>query len=99
MNPRQIPELYELRLNRIQDRDDAMSAALEAERERGAEIAVAELIAAARRTAEALKDEPEADRAWLFVARFCGLIQPGFLDLAKEIANAAGMSRLYADPH
>ncbi|MDR9052101.1 hypothetical protein [Burkholderia multivorans] len=99
MNPRQIPELHELRMNRLQAREDAIEAVLEAERERGAEIAVAELIAAARRTAEALKNEPEADRAWLFVARFCGSIQPGFLDLAKEIAAAAGMGHLYTDSH
>lgn len=99
LNPRQIPELHELRMNRLQARDDAQAEALEAERDRGAEIAVAELIAAARRTAEALAKEPEADRARLFVARFCGSIQPGFLDLAKEIAAAAGMGRLYADSH
>ncbi|MCA8237715.1 hypothetical protein [Burkholderia cenocepacia] len=99
LNPRQIPELHELRMNRLQARDDGQEAALEAERDRGAEIAVAELIAAARRTAEALADEPTETRARVFVARFCGSIQPAFLDLAKEIAAAAGMAHLYTDSH
>lgn len=99
MNPRQIPELHELRMNRLQARDDANAEALEAERDRGAEIAVAELIAAARRTAVALAKEPEEGRARIFIARFCGSIEPSFRDLAKEIAMAAGMAHLYSDSH
>ncbi|MBU9203092.1 hypothetical protein KTD31_17185 [Burkholderia multivorans] len=98
-NPRRIPELYDLRIARLQTRGDENAAALEAERERGAEIAVAELIAAVRRTAEALANEPEESRARIFVAHFCGSIEPSFLDLAKEIAAAAGMANLYADSH
>lgn len=96
LNPRQIPELHELRMNRLQARDDAQAEALEAERDRGAEIAVAELIAAARRAAEMLANEPEEGRARIFIARFCGSLEPSFRDLAKEIAAAAGMTNLYA---
>lgn len=95
ITPRRIAALHELRAEHAQLRDEALADALEAERERGAEIAVAELITAARRCADAVAAEPEATRVRIFIARFCGLIQPSFLDLAQEIATAAGMPHLY----
>ncbi|WP_241300804.1 hypothetical protein [Burkholderia cenocepacia] len=97
ITPRRIAALYEHRVERELARADAEADAIEAERQFGADKAVEELIAAARRTAKALENEPAEKRARLFVARFCGSIQPGFLDLAKEIAAAAGMAHLYAD--
>ncbi|MCW3676247.1 hypothetical protein [Burkholderia cenocepacia] len=97
ITPRRIAALYEHRAERELLRDEAEADAIEAERQFGADKAVEELIAAARRTAKALENEPAETRARLFVARFCGSIQPGFLDLAKEIAAAAGMAHLYAD--
>ncbi|MCW3678242.1 hypothetical protein [Burkholderia cenocepacia] len=97
IHPRRIAALYEHRVERELSCADDEADAMEAERQFGAEKAVEELIAAARRTAHALENEPAETRARLFIARFCGSIQPGFLDLAKEIAAAAGMPHLYAD--
>ncbi|RQS22431.1 hypothetical protein DIE05_29850 [Burkholderia sp. Bp8995] len=97
INPRRIAALHEHRVSHAQLRDEMLAEALEAERDRGAEIAVAELIKAARRTAAALANEPAETRARIFVAHFCGGIETAFPDLAKEIAAAAGMVHLYAD--
>ncbi|WP_175689670.1 hypothetical protein [Burkholderia anthina] len=90
---------YDAHVERALARDDDASAAMAAERQRGADTAVEELITAVRRAAKVLENQP-ADtpidtRARTFVASFCGSIEPGFLDLAKEIAAAAGMTYLY----
>ncbi|MCM3468297.1 hypothetical protein M3643_12530, partial [Staphylococcus lugdunensis] len=63
LTPRRIAALHEYRVDHEIARDEAIAEAMEAARDRGTEIAVAELIAAARRTAKALENEPAETRA------------------------------------
>jgi hypothetical protein len=73
---------------------DQREAWLEAAREEGSNTAVRELIDSARRAQTVCG---EGGDARLFIATFCGAIQCAFPDLAKELAEAAGMPHLYAE--
>jgi hypothetical protein len=73
---------------------DVREEVIEAAREEGANTAVRELIDSARRVQTICG---EGGDARLFIATFCGAIQSAFPDLAKELAESAGMSHLYVE--
>lgn len=69
--------------------DEDFQAAIEAAEQRGAETAVAELIAAAHRaTASAAGYTDEDFQRRMFIGHFCGGIQGAFPELAILIGNS-----------
>lgn len=92
--PARVIDAVEFLANREQALIDIRSDVLEAERERGADEAVNELVRGLRQAKAICGDR---DDARVLIATFCGSIQTAFPELAREFANAAGMTHLYAE--
>lgn len=83
-------------MSRFYVTQEDFDAAIEAAEHRGAEAAVAELMAAVQRAGQWAADGDNRSQQRTFIAHLSGGIKQAFPDLAIELALAAGMPNLYS---